>query len=108
MSKNFKFSTDVKTNKEKNSLVKVVVPERLDEWISPKENEVFKISKEGNFPDITFELDLSEEVTCTWSWEITWSASTSGMRESKKRGRTLKKWSDSGKTKDLGNYGRLI
>ena len=102
MTKNTTSVQGAKTNKEKSSLVKVVVPEAPDDWKSPKENEVFKISEDGKFPDINFELDLSGETTCDWTWEITWAASTSGMRESKKRGRTLKKWSDSGKVKDLG------
>jgi len=104
MSNDSKKAKGAKTNKEKSSLVKVVVPEGPDKWKMPKENEVFKINEEGTFPDITFELDLPGEVTCDWSWEINWAASTSGMRESKKRGKTLKKWSDSGKLKNSGKF----
>jgi hypothetical protein len=85
------------TNEQVNSLVKVVVKEHQGKWKSPKENEVFKITEGCDFPDILFELDMPGSTSCMWSWEINWAAATSGLRESTKRGRTLKKWSASGK-----------
>jgi hypothetical protein len=86
-----------KSNQTKGSLVKVVVKENEGNWKRPAENEIFYIDEEANFPKINFELDLAENQECIWTWDIHWAAATSGLRESKKRGRAIKQWSEKGK-----------
>jgi hypothetical protein len=86
-----------KTNQTNGSLVKVIVKESEGNWKCPAENEIFYINEEANFPKINFELDLKENQECIWTWDIQWAAATSGLRESKKRGRTIKQWTEKGK-----------
>lgn len=84
-------------NEIKHSLVKAVFKENDDKWRCPKENDIFYIDADAKFPNIKFELDVEENQKCAWTWEINWAAATSGLRESKRRGRTLKHWSEKGK-----------
>lgn len=86
-----------KTNQISNSLIKVVIKENEGDWNCPSDNEIFYIDEEANFPKINFELSLKDKQECIWTWEIHWSATISGLRESKKRGRSIKKWSEQGK-----------
>lgn len=86
----------VATNQNKGSLVKVVVNERDGDWKCPAQNEIFYIDEEANFPKIKFELDLDGSHECSWAWDIRWAAATSGLRESKKRGKTIKQWGEKG------------
>ena len=91
-----------KTNQTKGSLVKVVVKESDGIWKTPGENEIFYIDAEANFPDIKFELNTNSTQDCIWDWHINWAAATSGLRESKKRGRVIKQWSEQGKKANGG------
>jgi len=86
-----------KTNQTKGSLVKVIVKENDGAWMCPAENEIFYIDEEAKFPKINFEINLGTDHECIWTWNIHWAAATSGLRESKKRGRTIKQWSEKGK-----------
>lgn len=97
-----KVAVGAKANQTKGSLVKVVVKEDGGKWKHPAENEIFYIDEEAKFPNINFEIDLDTNEKCVWTWDIKWAAATSGLRESAKRGRTIKKWSEKGK-KTLGN-----
>lgn len=87
----------IKTNPTKGSLVKVVLKEEDGIWKRPAENDVFYIDEHANFPKISFEIELKEKQECIWTWDIQWAAATSGLRESAKRGRTIKKWSERGR-----------
>lgn len=106
-----KVAVGAKANQTKGSLVKVVVKEESGKWKYPPENEIFYIDEEAKFPSIKFEIDLDTTEECIWTWDIQWAAATSGLRESAKRGRTIKKWSEQGKniprnnswTADLNN-----
>lgn len=86
-----------KTNQVKGSLVKVVIKEGDSNWKYPAQNEIFYIDEDANFPEIKFELNIEPTIECIWKWNIRWAASTSGLRESKKRGRTIKQWSENGR-----------
>jgi len=86
-----------KTNQTKGSLVKVVVKANEGNWKQPAENEIFHIDEDANFPKINFELELEANQECIWTWNIQWAAATSGLRESKKRGKMIKQWSEKGK-----------
>lgn len=90
-------SDRAKTNETKGSLVKVIVKEKTGGWKCPIENDIFHIDNEANFPKITFEIASDDTEEYTWTWNIAWAASTSGLRESPKRGRTIKQWSEKGK-----------
>jgi hypothetical protein len=86
-----------KTNETRGSLVKVVAKENKALWKQPIENATFYIDDDAKFPVINFELDIDLKQECIWEWDIQWAAATSGLRESAKRGRTIKKWSERGK-----------
>ena len=78
------------TNKQSNSLVKTIVLEDLGKWIQPQAKQKFYIDEDANFPDITFEIETQESPPYTWSYQISWPAAVSGLKESSKRGKTLK------------------
>jgi hypothetical protein len=86
-----------KANEVKESLVKVVVKDSSGLWQSPAEGEKFYIDENGTFPKIIFQPEVNDYPNYIWKWEIKWAAATSGLRESKKRGRTIKNWSQTGK-----------
>ncbi|WP_157201867.1 hypothetical protein [Massilia sp. Root335] len=90
-------ATGAKANETKGSLVKVVVKNSSGSWKSPAEGEKFYIDENGVFPRIFFQPEVDESQKCIWKWEIKWAAATSGLRESKKRGRTIKNWNQTGK-----------
>jgi hypothetical protein len=90
-------ATGAKTNETKGSLVKVIVKDSKGSWKTPAEGEKFYIDEDGVFPRIIFQPDLDASQKCIWKWEIKWAAATSGLRESKKRGRTIKTWNQTGK-----------
>jgi hypothetical protein len=89
-------ASGAKTNEVQGSLIKVVLKEENKFWKSPDENQLFSINEDALFPEITFEIDVTGVTACKWEWEITWAAATSGSRESKKRGRVLKHFSEKG------------
>lgn len=79
-----------KTNKKKDSLVKVIVLEDLGKWISPPSAQIFLIDEKAVFPLINFEIDTTESGPYEWSWKMVWPAAVSGLKESIKRGKILK------------------
>jgi len=78
------------SNKNPKSLVKVVVSTDLGKWISPAVASTFEIDGTPAFPPIQFEIDTAAPPPYKWSWAICWAAKVSGVRESAKRGMTLK------------------
>lgn len=86
-----------KTNKKKDSLVKVIVVEDIGKWISPTSAQIFFIDEQATFPAIDFEIDTAEPGPYEWSWKIVWPAAVSGLRESAKRGKILKTFKREGK-----------
>lgn len=86
----------VATNKTAKSLVKTVVLEDIGKWVSPKSGEKFSIDENAVFPSITFEIETDEPAPYEWSWTISWSADVSGLKESAKRGKNLKTFTDKG------------
>jgi hypothetical protein len=90
-------ATGAMANETKGSLVKVIVKDSRAAWKSPAEGEKFYIDEDGTFPRISFQPEVDKDQNCIWKWEIKWAAATSGLRESKKRGRTIKSWIYSGK-----------
>ena len=85
-----------RTNKKKNSLVKVIVEDDAGKWMSPNKGAVFKIEKTTLMPEIVFEIETTQAGPYTWKWSVTWDAKVSGLRESAKRSSTLKTFSDKG------------
>ena len=91
-----KFTPKHKTNKTKGSLVKVVVSNDTGKWLTPPAAAAFVIDAAAIFPVIDFEIETQEAGPYAWSWSISWDAKTSGLRESAKRGSTLRKFADKG------------
>lgn len=88
--------TGAKTNKKSNSVVKTVVLEDKGQWVSPSAGEIFYIDEDANLPAITFKIDTDASAPFDWTWKISWPAAVSGLRESSKRGKVLKTFSQSG------------
>jgi hypothetical protein len=86
-----------KTNKEKNSLVKVIVLEDVGKWVTPNSAQIFFIDEQASFPAIDFEINTMQPGPYQWSWKIVWPAAVSGLKESSKRGKILKTFSKEGK-----------
>jgi hypothetical protein len=86
------------TNKTANSLVKTVVLEDIGKWVTPKSGEKFSIDENAAFPSITFEIATDEPAPYEWSWTISWPAGVSGLKESAKRGKSLKTYSEKGES----------
>jgi len=84
------------TNKTKGSLVKVVVMEDSGEWVTPAKASIFQIDRDAGQPQLPFEIKTSQPPPYRWSWSITWNAKVSGLRESDKRGKTLKTFNETG------------
>lgn len=82
-----------KTNKNKASLVKVIVLEDLGKWISPDSGSKFNITDVPIFPDITFMIETTLPGPYNWKWSIQWAAKVSGMKERAHRGALLKTFS---------------
>jgi len=85
-----------RTNKTKESLVKVVVEEDEGKWVSPEKGAVFKIDKSAAMPLAIFEVATSETGPYKWKWTITWDAKVSGLKESAKRGTVVRTFSEAG------------
>lgn len=95
-------ATGAKTNKKKGSLVKTIVLEDSGKWVRPNSGEKFFIDEDAKFPAIVFEIDTTESGPYDWSWELSWPATVSGLRESEKRGKALKTFSEKGKFNQTG------
>ena len=89
-----RFTPKQKTNKTKGSLVKVVVSDDIGKWVMPAAAAAFAIDASAVFPVIDFAIDTQEAGPYAWSWSISWDARTSGLRESAKRGSSLRKFSE--------------
>jgi len=108
-----KFTPKQKTNKTKGSLVKVVVSDDTGKWVSPAAAASFAIDAAAVFPVIDFEIETQAPGPYAWSWGISWEAKTSGLRESAKRGSSLRKFVDksnfsSGEKKWRLDLGKVI
>lgn len=79
-----------KSNTTKGSLVKVVVSEDLGKWVSPATGSSFSIDASAQIPAIKFQIETAQSAPYKWSWSLVWIAKVSGLRESTKRGSTLK------------------
>ena len=82
-----------KTNKTKDSLVKVVVLEDIGKWVQPASGQKFYIDEDATFPSIVFEIETPQDGPYDWSWSISWAAAVSGIKVSAKRGKVLKTFS---------------
>ena len=85
-----------KTNKQKDSLVKIVVMGDQGKWVRPTAGEKFFIDEDAKFPTIEFEIETSVTGPYKWSWTLKWVAAASGLRESSKRGRVVKTFTSEG------------
>lgn len=86
-----------RTNKKKDSLVKTIVLEDTGKWIQPSSGEIFFIDEDAKFPSIIFEIETNEQGPYEWTWNLSWPAAVSGLKESTKRGKILKTFSFSEK-----------
>jgi hypothetical protein len=91
--------TGPKTNKKKGSLEKTVVLEDRGKWVQPKSGDKFYINEDAVFPTITFEIETTEGAPYEWSWVLIWPATVSGLKESAKRKKLLKTFSEKGNFK---------
>jgi hypothetical protein len=83
-----------RTNATSGSLVKVVVQEDEGRWKRPNHAEIFYIDETASFPKIEFEIELENASGLEWSWVLSWPAAVSGLKESEKRGRIIKTFSE--------------
>jgi hypothetical protein len=102
------------TNKTSNSVVKVVVKaDDTGEWIKPNTLDKFYIDEEAAFPDIVFEFKTDEPGPYKWTWQMTWDAHVSSLRE-KPRGKKVASFADQGEFEQDGkswnakNIGKVI
>jgi hypothetical protein len=84
------------TNANDKSLVKIVVQSDAGEWMRPVTGEKFYIDEATKFPSIEFEIKTDAPPPYQWKWTIVWEAHVSGLRESAKRGRKLRTFSETG------------
>lgn len=89
-------ATGAKTNKVDKSLVKTIVLQSRGKWVQPKSGENFFITEDAKFPLITFEIDTTQRAPFEWSWILSWPAGVSGLKNSAKRGKVLKTFSERG------------
>jgi hypothetical protein len=85
-----------KSNKNPKSLVKVVASTDVGKWCSPAAAATFEINGTPTFPTINFEIDTPAAGPYKWTWKITWNAKVSGVRESAKRGSSVRVFSETG------------
>ncbi len=85
-----------KSNKNPKSLVKVVASTDVGKWCSPAAGATFEIDATPEFPTINFEIDTPTGGPYKWSWKITWNAKVSGMKESTKRGPSVRDFTETG------------
>ncbi|MES2742979.1 MAG: hypothetical protein V4754_18810 [Pseudomonadota bacterium] len=84
------------TNATKNSVVKVVVKaDDSGKWVKPETLGRFYIDEEAIFPSIEFEIETQAPGPYNWSWNISWDAHVSGLRE-KTRGKKVASFQEQG------------
>lgn len=84
------------TSTDQQSLVKAILKSDVGQWVHPATGDKFFIDETSKFPTITFEIKTDVSPPYQWKWAITWDAQVSGMRESGKRGRKLKTFTETG------------
>lgn len=84
------------TNNADSSVIKVVSADSTFAWVSPAENEVFKMTQDAALPDIIFEFLAQISGDCKWSWEIAWEAKVSGLGERARKGSAVETFKESG------------
>jgi hypothetical protein len=65
-------------------------------WVSPAENEVFKITQDATLPAIVFEFRTQITGDYKWSWAIEWEVKASGLKERERKGAVLQTFKASG------------
>jgi hypothetical protein len=89
-------ATGVPVAKSEYSLIKVIVPTGNGAWISPDKNSKHYISGDAQFPSIKFEFSTDKTPPFKGKWTMEWDADVSGLRESAKRGKNIKKFQATG------------
>lgn len=84
------------TNKNKKSLIKVIVFESIGIWKTPESGEKFYIDEDAKFPEIIFEIVSQSTGEFKWSWTVEWNARI-GTYEGRKRGSSKKVFKHFGK-----------
>lgn len=84
------------TNQSSGSLVRVVSADAAINWVTPANNSTFSINSDATFPEISFEFRTELKSPYKWSWEITWDAKVSGLRERRRRGRVIQVFKEKG------------
>ena len=84
------------TNNAASTVIKVLSAQSTLSWVSPAENEVFKITRDAMLPDIVFEFKSSVAGQYKWSWSIEWKAKVSGLRERARKGKAIRTFKESG------------
>src|SRR5579862_6756505 len=82
------------TGTDQNSLVKAIVKNDTGEWVRPMTGNKFYIDEAARFPAITFEIKTDAASPYEWKWMIVWDAQVSSLRESEKRGRKVRSFSE--------------
>lgn len=91
------------TSSAGDAVTKVVSAGNALRWVSPVENAEFKITEDGEFPEIVFEFHAQAVADCTWSWVIEWDAKVSGLRERARQGNALQTFKASGSFNNRNN-----
>ncbi|RQT28551.1 hypothetical protein [Burkholderia contaminans] len=84
------------TGTDQKSLVKAVIQNDTGEWVRPATGDKFYIDETTQFPSITFEIQTDAAGPYEWKWTIVWDAQVSSLRESAKRGKKVRSFSDTG------------
>lgn len=84
------------TSEADSSLVKAVSTGDTLTWVSPAENEVFKITQEATLPLMSFEFSSQAKGDYTWAWVIEWEAKASGLKERARKDSALQSFKESG------------
>lgn len=84
------------TGTDQKSLVKAVIHDDAGEWVRPATGDKFYIDETTEFPSITFEIKTSDPPPYQWKWTIVWDALVSPLRESAKRGKKVRSFSETG------------
>lgn len=86
----------VSTNNTDSTVIKVVSAQSTLTWVSPAENEVFKIDQDATLPVIAFEFRAQFVGDIKWSWVIEWEAKVSGLKERARKDNALNTFNESG------------
>ncbi|PRD16594.1 hypothetical protein [Pantoea coffeiphila] len=84
------------TNNTPDSLVLVVATAENTTWVTPPDNAEFTLNADATIPEIVFEFNTEAAGPYQWSWDISWNAKQSGLRESARGKTVLRTYSDAG------------